>query len=171
MTNEVFEAARTVLAIREYQDREVPAEVVYRIIEAGRLTASAGNRQPWHFVVVRERANLRKLGEVVRTGPYTAQAAFAVVAAYEKGSKFGFSDVSRALQSMILAAWAEGVGSNWTGAPSMEGVRQLVGLPDSYEVAAVVPFGYPKRSVGKGRKNRRPLTEVASSERFDTPFE
>ena len=74
MPNEVFEAVRTVLAVREYQDRPVPDDVLHRVIEAGRLSASARNQQEWHFVVVREREGLRKLGSLVRTGPYIAAA-------------------------------------------------------------------------------------------------
>jgi len=171
MANEVFEAVRTVLAVREYQDREVPAEVVHRIVEAGRLTASGSNLQPWLFVVVRDRANLRELGTLVRTGPYIAQAPLAVVVAYEKNSRIGISDASRAIQSMILVAWADGVGSNWAGFGGLDGVRRKVGLPDTYEVLAVIPFGYPRRALGKGRKNRKPLGEVTSAERFGTPLE
>lgn len=140
MSNPVFEAVRTVLAVREYQDKPVPDEVVDRIIDAARLTASGSNRQPWHFVVVREREHLRELGALVRTGPYTTRAGLAVVAAYLKESHIGVSDVSRAIQSMILTAWADGVGSNWTGFGSLEGVRKAVGLPDDHEVLAVVPF-------------------------------
>jgi nitroreductase len=171
MANEVFEAVRTVLAVREYQDREVPADAVRRIVEAGRLTASGGNGQPWHFTVVRDPANLKELGALVRTGPYIAQAPLAVVVAYEKGSRIGISDASRAIQSMILVAWADGVGSNWAGFGGLEGVRQKVGLPDTFEVLAVVPFGYPRRVLDKGHKNRKPLSEVASAERFGTPLE
>jgi nitroreductase len=171
MANDVFEAVRTVLAVREYQDREVPAEVVHRIVEAGRLTASGSNLQPWLFVVVRDRANLRELGTLVRTGPYIAQAPLAMVVAYEKNSRVGISDASRAIQSMILVAWADGVGSNWAGFGGLDGVRRKVGLPDTYEVLAVIPFGYPRRALGKGRKNRKPLGEVTSAERFGTPLE
>jgi nitroreductase len=171
MPNQVFEAARTVLAVREFQDREVPADVVRRIVEAGRFTASGMNTQPWHFVVVREREDLRKLGSLVRTGPYIAQAPLAVVVAYERDQKLAVSDASRAIQTMILTAWADGVGSNWTGFQGLEGVRREVGLPDSYDVLAVLPFGYPRRAIGKGLKKRKPLGDVASAERFGTPFE
>jgi nitroreductase len=169
MPNPVFEAVRTVMAVRDYQDKRVPSDVVDRIIEAARLTASASNRQPWHFVLVRERAHLRELGALVRTGPYTARAALAVVVAYLKDTPIAVSDVSRAIQSMILTAWADGVGSNWTGFGGLEGVRKAVGLPEDYEVFAVVPFGYPARPV-KGVKKRKPLGEVASAERFGSPL-
>ena len=112
MANEVFETVRTILAVREYQDKPLPEDVVRRIVEAAHLTASASNTQPWHFVLVRERERLRKLGSLVRTGPYIANAAAAVIVAYEKQSRTGLSDASRAIQSMLLAAWGDGVGSN-----------------------------------------------------------
>jgi nitroreductase len=59
---EVFEAVRTVLAVREFQDKAVPPESVRRIVEAGRLSGSSMNRQPWHFIVVQNRESLRQLG-------------------------------------------------------------------------------------------------------------
>ena len=69
MANEVFDAVCTVLAVREYSEVEIPSDVAMRVVEAGRMTASASNMQPWHFVLVREREGLRKLGSLVRTGP------------------------------------------------------------------------------------------------------
>jgi nitroreductase len=167
---EVFEAARTVLAVRAYQDKPVPPDLVRRIVEAARLTGSSMNAQPWHFVVVENRDTLRKLGELVRTGPYIAQAPLAIAVAMEK-SKFAVSDASRAIQSMILTAWSEGVGSNWTGFGGLDGVNPLLGIPAEMDVLAVVPFGYPVKAVGKGKKNRKPLSEVAHRERFGQPFE
>ena len=168
MPNEVYEAVRTVLAVREYQDTEIPEDVLRRIVDAGRLTASARNGQPWHFVVVRDRERLRKLGSLIRTGGYTANAAAAIIVACEK-NPYAMSDASRAIQSMILAAWGDGVGSNWTGFGGLEGVRDEFGLPDSYDVLAVLPIGYPKRKI-IGKKKRKPFNEVASAERFGSPL-
>ncbi|HYY46457.1 MAG TPA: nitroreductase family protein [Candidatus Angelobacter sp.] len=169
MANQVFDTARTLLALRQYEDRPVPPEVIRRVVEAGRFTASAMNGQPWHFVVVRDRARLATLGKLVRTGPYIAQAAFAIVVGNAKKDMYGVSDCSRAIQTMLLTAWAEGVGSNWTGFGGLDAVRSEVGLPEGYDVLAVLPFGYPARSV-KGIKKRKPLAQVASAERFGTPF-
>src|ERR1700692_1172971 len=170
MTNPVSEPVRAALAVREYQDKPIPADVLGRIVEAGRLSASASNVQPWHFVVVTDRAGLRDLGSLVAHGPYVAGSAAAVVVAIGKANHLAISDASRAIQSMILVAWGEGVGSNWTGFRELEGVREKVGLPDHYEVLAVVPFGYPKRKIGMGKKKRKPLAEVASAERYGNPF-
>jgi nitroreductase len=171
MSNQVFETVRTVLAVREYQDRPIPDDVLDRIVEAGRLSASARNIQPWHFVVVRDRGSLQRLGELVKTGPYVAGAGAAIIVAYERASdRYGLSDASRAVQSMLLTAWADGVGSNWTGFGGLEEVREFAGLPDTYDVLAVLPLGYPARTLGKGNKNRKPLGEVASAERYGTPY-
>lgn len=171
MSNPVFEAVRTVLAVREFQDREIPPDVLRRIVEAGRLTGSSINLQPWHFVVVQNRDTLRELAPLAKTGPYIATAPAAIVVAVERESRYGVSDASRAIQSMVLSAWADGVGSNWVGFVNLEDVARAVGLPQTHEVVAVLPFGYPVRSLGKGKKKRKSLAEVASLERFGAPFE
>jgi nitroreductase len=168
---DVFEAIRTLLAVRSYQDKSIPDDVVRRIVEAGWLSASSINLQPWHFVVVQDRDRLQRLGSLVRTGPYIAQAPLAVAVAIEKESQYGVSDASRAIQDMMLAAWDAGVGSNWTGFGGLEGVREFLGIPDSMDVLAVIPFGYPTQTVGQGKKKRKPLGEVASRERYGEPFE
>jgi len=63
---EVFDAVRTVLAVRNYQDKPVSPELVRRTVEAGRLTGSSMNRQPWHFIVVENRDMLRQLGALAK---------------------------------------------------------------------------------------------------------
>jgi nitroreductase len=166
---EVFEAARTILAVREFEDKPVPQDLVRRIVEAGRLTGSSMNGQPWHFVVIEDRETLRQLGALARTGPYCANAALAIVVAIEK-TRFAVSDASRAIQSMMLTAWSEGVGSNWVGFVSMDEIKPLLGIPEDLDVLAILPFGYPTRPIGKGKKKRKALSEVAHRRRFGQPF-
>lgn len=167
---DVYEAIRTILAVRQYRDTPVPDDAVRRIVEAGRLTASASNKQPWHFIVVRERETLRRLGELARSGAYTAQAPLAVVVAVEQ-TPFGVSDGSQAIHAMMLTAWAEGIGANWVGfAGRLAEVNGLLGIPDNLDVLAILPFGYPATPVGRGKKNRKALAEVASRERFGQPL-
>ena len=170
MPMEVFDAVRTVLAVREYSDKPVPPETIRRIVEAAHLTASSMNGQPWHFIVVQDGEMLKVLGAAAPTGPYTAQSAFAVVVAIEE-SRFAVSDASRAIQSMVLVAWSEGVGSNFVGFSGLPAVSALLGIPKEIEVLAIVPFGYPKNPVGKGKKQRKPLGEVVHRERFGQPFD
>ena len=167
---EVFEAVRTLLAIREFQDKPIPSDTVHRIVEAGRLTGSSMNRQPWHFIVVQNRDSLRQLGAVAKTGPYIAQAALAIVVVIQR-TPFSVSDGSRAIQSMMLTAWSERIGSNWVGFMGLNEIRPLLGIPDDLDVLAIIPFGYPAKPIGKGVKNRKPLSEVAHRERFGDPFQ
>ena len=166
---DVFDAVQTVLAVRSYQDKPVPPDVVLRIVEAGRLTASSMNRQPWHFIVVDSRDTLRHLGEMAHTGPYIAEAPLAIVVAIEK-TTYAVSDASRAIQSMVLTAWSEGLGSNWVGFMGLAEVNTLLDLPESLDVLAILPFGYPAKAIGKGKKQRKHLSEVAHKERFGRPI-
>lgn len=168
------EAIRTVLAVREYSDKAVSRQTIQHVVDAAHLTASSQNKQPWHFIVVQERETLRQIAALSPSGPYIADAAFAVVVVI-KPTPPAISDASRAIQSMALAAWNDGVGSNWVGAPKpgserFDALKTLLSVPDEWEFAAIVPFGYPAKSVGKGKKNRKPLSEVASSERFGNAF-
>lgn len=167
---ETFEAIRTLLAVRSYRDEPVPSEVVHRIVEAGRLTGSSMNLQPWHFVVIQERATLSDLGRLAQSGPYTAEAAFAVAVATEKSSPYGVSDGSRAIQSMMLAGWEEGVGSNWVGFANLDAIAERLGIPEQMRVLGLIPFGYPTAKIGKGHKNRKALKDVAHGERWGNPF-
>jgi len=167
---DVFEAIRAMLAVRRYQDKAVPEATVHRIVEAGRMTGSAKNMQPWHFIVVQDRETLRQLGAMARTGPYVAQASLAIVVAVDK-TPFAVSDASRAIQSMLLTAWAEGVGSNWVGFGGLEEVKTLLSIPAELDVLALLPFGYPVGAVGRGKKQRKPLGAVAHRERYGRPFE
>jgi nitroreductase len=168
---DAFEAVRTVLAVRQFQDKAVPADVVQRIVEAAHLTASSRNGQPWHFIVVQDRGQLKRLAPLARTGPYIADAQFAIAVAYDKESIFGLSDTSRAIQSMVLTAWNEGVGSNWVGFDgTLSEVAAELGLPANLQLVAVLPFGYPAKKLGKGKKNRKPIGEVVHRERFGTPW-
>jgi nitroreductase len=166
---EVFDAVRTVLAVRSFQDKPIPKETVQRIVEAARLTGSSMNGQPWHFIVVENRDTLRQLGGMLRTGPYIAQAPLAVVVAIDK-SVYAVSDASRAIQSMILTAWSEGVGSNWVGFMKIDELKPLLNIPKAMDVIAVVPFGYPLRKLGRGKKQRKPASEVIHREKYGEPF-
>lgn len=168
---ETFDAIRTVLAVRSYTDEPIPETALLKILEAGRLTGSASNKQPWHFVVVQDPDTLTQIAEALpRHGPYIAGAPLAIAVVIEP-TNLALSDGSRAVQSMVLTAWAEGIGSNWVGFPGLsDAAKPILGIPEDHDLLAIVPFGYPTDPGGKGRKTRRPLEEVASRERWSAPF-
>ncbi len=167
---DTFDVVRTVLATRQFRDTPVPEDVVRQIVEAGRLTASASNKQPWRFIVVENKDTLKQLGQLAKTGPYIPQAPLAIVVVIEQ-TPLAVSDASRAIQSMILTAWSHGVASNWVGFHGLDAVKPALGIPDNLDVLAILPFGYPAKTAGAGKKTRKPLGEVASRERFGQPYQ
>lgn len=167
---ETQEAIRTVLAVRAYQDRSIPDEAIGTIIEAGRLSASARNKQPWHFVVVDDSNLIQQIAAFATSGPYIAGAPLVIVVAIEE-SRWAESDASRAIQNMILAAWSEGIGSNLVAGSGLDQVGGLLSVPEAYRVMALLPMGYPEGQLGKGIKKRKPVSEIASRNRFGSAFD
>ena len=166
---DVFETVSTILAVRAFQPTPIPTEQIQDILESGRLTGSGSNQQPWHFIVVDDPVELGKLAELAKSGPYIAQAPVAIVVVVER-TPLAVSDGSRAIQSMILTAWSEGIGSNWVGYIGMKGVNEFLNIPDTLDVLAILPFGYPVKELGQGKKKRKGLAEVASHGKYGTPL-
>ena len=167
---DAFEAVRTLLAVRSYQDKPITEDSLRRILEAGRLTGSSMNGQPWHFLVVQNRDTLHQLGSLLRSGPYVTQAPLAIVVVIDH-TQYAVSDASRAIQSMLLTAWTEGLGSNWVGFGGLDNIKPLLAIPADVEVFAVLPMGYPGKDIkGRGKKKRKSLSEVAYREHWGQPF-
>lgn len=166
---DVYETVATMRAVRKYQDKPVPKESLDRIVEAGRLSASSQNGQPWRFIVVENRDTLRRLGELAKHGPYIAGAPLAIAVAIEK-TRFAVSDASRAIQDMLLTAWADGIGSNWVGFGGLDDIKPILGIPAELDLLAILPFGYPAGTVGKGKKQRKSRGEVVFRERYGQSF-
>lgn len=166
---DVIQAVRTLLAVRKYADKPLPPGLARRILESAWLTGSSMNRQPWAFIAIDDRDTLAQIGALAKTGAYIAQAPFAVAVLVENPGG-AVSDASRAIQSMMLTAWGERVGSNWVGYFGLEAVKPLLGVPDGLEVFAIVPFGYPVDQLGAGKKKRKPFDEVVHKGRFGQKF-
>ncbi len=162
---ETWACIRGRVAVRSFTDQEVPEEVVLRVLEAGRWAPSSKNSQPWHFIVVRDRATLQELSRLTQTGPYLANAPIAIVVAMI-GAKFPEADAGRAIQNMVLAAWDQGLGTCWVANFEQEPTRRLLGLPGDAVVITAFPMGFPTAEVAGRGKRRKPLAEIASWERF-----
>jgi nitroreductase len=159
----------TKLDIREFGERKVPGEVVADVLEAARLTGSGINRQHWHFVVVRTKTGLANLAQHCPQGRWVEGADLAVIILTSPRWPFHMLDAGRALQDMQLAAWNSGVASGLTTVFSEESMRIEFNIPRELSISAVVAFGYPARRVF-GRKDRKPLPELVSEERYGSPF-
>ena len=154
-------------SIRRYKPDPIQEETLNNILEAGRLAPTAGNRQPWHFIVVSD----QKLKEELSKGKWNTfikDSAFTIVGCAYVGSEFAQRwstvDVSIALENMVLTAAAQGVGSCWVGDFREEEVKRLFGIPEDYKVVCLVAFGYPAESPSPhGKKD---LLDVVSYNKF-----
>jgi nitroreductase len=165
----VLECVRGRIETREFKSDPVPEAVLQKILEAGRWSPSQRNRQPWHFIVVQERETLKQLGAMAPSGPYLADAPLAIAVATE-GARVPLVDGTRAISSMQLAAWEEGLGSCWVGGVDRDAVKRLLGIPEACELITVLPFGYPTDAAKRLRKRRKPLEQMAHRERYGTPL-
>jgi nitroreductase len=151
---------------RRYADRRIPDDVAARILDAGRVTGSAQNRQPWTFVVVESDDRRRRLAELVYVADNVLAAGLVVVIATRGTATF---DAGRAAQDMMLAAWNEGVVSCPNGFTDRDGAKALLGLRDEENVVNAISFGYPTRPRSpeersadewSSQANRKPLEDV-----------
>jgi nitroreductase len=166
---DVTEAIESRIEVRSYTDKPVDAATKRAILEAGRLAPSGRNLQHWRFVVLDDAERLSGLADRSPTGSWVADAAFAIGVCTDPSHAFHEIDAGRAVTHMQLAAWEHGVGSCIYTVDDPAAAAYL-GIPDEYELALVAAFGYPATEV-QGRKERKPLAEVASSGSFGGELE
>jgi len=172
---DAYRAIITKRDTRAYVDKPIPDDVLYRIIQAGRMAGSSKNTQPVRLVVIRDREWLK---EIATCGTYSqpllgAQVGIAVCAA-PGGSDF---DAGRAAQNIMIAAWNEGIASCPTSMHDQPCIREKLRLPQDvkdeatgrvgWRVVVVIALGYPDPNapMSMGRK-RLPLEEYAYWERW-----
>jgi nitroreductase len=129
-------------SIRRYRSEPIPDDVLKNILEAGRLAPSADNAQPWHFVVITEPEIKEKLSRG-RWNRFIKDSAATIVGCGYAANEWSTIDVTIALENMVIAAEAQGVGSCWIGDFEEEEVKELLGIPENLKVIALVSFGYP----------------------------
>jgi nitroreductase len=181
--HDVFRRRRSV---RKYRKQPVPPEAVERCLEAARLAPSWRNGQPWHFIIVREQEAIQQL---VRAGwlggainlwlkdvPLIVVACADPRPSGQKGDQpYYLVDVAIALEHLVLAATAEGLGTCWIGGFNEEKVREVLDIPNRIRVVAMTPLGYPAdgkglydrlAAVGKRRLRRKSLEENTRYEKW-----
>ncbi|HIQ29948.1 MAG TPA: nitroreductase [Candidatus Caldiarchaeum subterraneum] len=152
--------------VRDFLDKEVPEDVIIRILEAGRLAGSAKNRQPWDFILVKDRQRLRELSRFGNHAEHVKKASFAVVITV-RGDYFQDPfDAGRAAQNMMLAAHTLGVGSCPVTLHDEEGARSFLEVPEDRRIQVCIAFGYPRGVERRGKVRRKPLEEVLHRERW-----
>lgn len=159
--------------VRDYQDRPIPHDELWRILESGRRAPSAKNLQRWDFVLVTDKAVLAKLTRVWRGAAHVAGSAatIALVAPHPADARRRDAinyDLGQATMSMLLAATDLGIGGGHSAVHEYELASRILGLPDDRFCAYLLAFGYPAGRPPAPIRNpdRRPLDEIVHHEQW-----
>jgi len=148
-----MEALKTIMtrrSIRKYTDEDVSPELERTLLEAGMAAPSAHNRQPWHFIVVRDRATLDSIPEYHPYSKMLKKAPLAIVVCGDnevQDTDFWTQDCSAATQNILLAAHSLGLGAVWLGVHPVEnlvaGVKGKLGIPGQVTPLGIISVGHP----------------------------
>jgi nitroreductase len=170
---ETWDAIASRRNVRQFAGGQIPEEVLERILEAGRRAPSSRNWQPWDFVVVTDREQLRELSKVWRGGAHVADSAATVALVVDESDDQGLRetqqyDLGQASMAMMLAAADNGVGSGHSAVADQALARQVLGLPEGKRVALMIDLGYPADRPLKPIRDpdRRPFAEVVHRGRW-----
>ena len=188
-----FDVVRSQRGVAHYKPDPLPEGAVERIIEAATRAPSGSNRQPWRFIIVRDRETKRRLGELYVAAqtrsrgeppsrpadepPHFSEAMadvpVAVMACVERwpisgGEAYRGASIYPAVQNLMLAAAALGIGTRLTTIwqHRYDEVAELLGVPENWEMMALIPMGYPQEPDHLGGSRRKPVAEIAYYDRW-----
>lgn len=153
-------------SIRKYEKKEIPEKVLNQIFEAGRNAPSAANKQPIRFIILEEQEIKKKLSgtfsRFLKDSPVVIVGCADVKALLT--GKWAVIDSTIAMQNMVIAAWALGVGSCWIGSFNEKKVKELLKIPERWKVVALITLGYPAEQPKQRKK--KPFEKMFSLESF-----
>jgi len=170
----VVEQIRTVRQARLYHPKPVPEGVLDQLLEVARWTGSSRNTQPWHFIVMTDKEQLRKLSQIRTPINWLADAPLGIAIVLDGESEASEAyDEGRLTERLLIAAKLLGLGGGvaWFGDEQQEATgREILGVPSGRTARSVVAHGYPTTTKDH-RPNanipgRKPMSELLSRDRF-----
>ena len=168
----VSDAIRTKRAVRKFQDKPLPEDVIRAILNAGRRSQSSKNEQAWQFIAIRDKSILKALSKTGAYAGHLAGAALgvAILTPNPEGKFQDLFDAGQAAAYMQLASWELGVGSCIASIYEPEKAREILGFPSDWHLRIALSFGYPldeeKLTAAPKKGGRRPLEEIAHWDRW-----
>jgi nitroreductase len=176
---DAMQAILTRKSIRKFIDKEVPPDIIKKILEAGIRAPSGGNRQPWRFVVVTDKDKIRQFDPEAHQ-PWVENAPAIIVACanpHDTWKRYGENDhcyildTAAAIQNMLLAIHALGLGGVWCLTCGKKEIREVLDIPLHWQIISIIAFGYYRpddfeelanRTIdNKAVRPRKPLSEVS----------
>lgn len=149
-------------SIRRYHRKPIPDDFLKAILEAGRQAPSARNLQPYCFIIVRDQ-ELKKRLVFSEWNRFIEEAPVVIVGCGDSRAKWAVVDVAIALQNMVIAAEALGLGTCWIGHFIEEEVKKLLRIPEHMKVVAMITLGYPAE-----KPSPRPKKSLEELIRYET---
>ncbi len=168
---DTYQAIRSLRAVRQFDlSRPIEEAALQRILQAGRMSGSSKDSQPWWFIVVTEREILHALAQTGNYAQHLIGAACAVAIVFDPKFYRGEFDSGRAAQNMMLAAWNDGLGSCLASMHREDDCKAVLGVPAELRLQHIISFGYPlpvDQSIPVAqRRRRKPLDEIVMHERW-----
>jgi len=171
---EFFDVIENRHSVRAYTDEPIPEDALIRILEAARKAPSASNKQPWKLVVVSDQSKREAIAASGTYGKFLSKCPTVIIGLGDPAiaPKWHVVDTTIALEHIVLAATAEGLGSCWIGSFDEATVKTLISVPEGLKAVAIIALGYEKKHLdvlGAASKILRPsrkLDELVSRETF-----
>ena len=143
-SKEVLELMKDRRSVRKYKPDPIEEEKIEMILEAARWTQSASNRQPWRFIVIKNKKTIEKLQTAARFGNFVSQApvVIAIIADKKRSPNWYIHDTSMLSHQMCLMAWSLGIGTCWIGSMDREKAAEVLGLDKNEHLTTILPLGY-----------------------------
>jgi len=172
---DVLEAIKKRRSVRAYTNEEISEEYIERLIEAASYAPSAGNIQPWEFIITTNPETKRKLSDAALRQTFIEKAPIVIVvcadvarSSWVYGSRganlYCLQDTAAATQNILLAAQALGLATCWVGAFHEDEVAKVINTPRNVRPVAIVPVGRPAKK--PRARPKRPMREIVHYEKF-----
>jgi len=166
---------KTIISLRSVRQfdssRPIDDQTLHHILQAGRMSGSSKNTQPWWFIAIKDRDTLTALSKCGDFAQHLAGATLAIAIVFDPQFYRGEFDSGRTAQNMMLAAWADGVGSCIASMHREDDAKNLLGVPKDHRLQHIISFGYPQpidqSTPAVKRRGRRPLEEIVMRERWN----
>lgn len=166
-----IELAKSRRSIRSFKSDDVSENLLIQLIEAAQAAPSAGNCQPWHFYIIKNKAIIQRIREescrqaFIATAPVLFVVCADIVKTEERYKKRGrelycIQDTAAAIQNILLCAQSLGLGACWCGHFGEKEISEILNLHNGMRPIAIIPIGYPKKETVK--TERRPIEEIAT---------
>ena len=176
MKEDLLKIIQSRRSVRKYSQSQIPESDLHEILKTGFSAPSAGNRQPWRVVIVKDQSRMDRIASAAYGQTFVARASVVLVVCavpnesaerYEErgATLYALQDTAALTQTILLASHALGYATCWIGAFDEDEVAKILKVPDGMRPVSIIPIGHAEGEPPKAR-SRKPITDVTIEEEF-----